>query len=228
MATSGSIDFALNAQEIIEAALRRLRVLGEGESATAGQLTNGLQSLNVMTKAWNAEGITLHMLTEASAALTAGTASYDLGSGGLIAVRPLDLTQARIEESTDNEIPMQRINREAYFELPTKTDTGLPVQWYYDPQLGTGKLYVWPAPDSAYTIKFTYVRRVEDFDAAGDSADYPPEDTAALIWGLCLELAAEYGKEPSQYMLGMASRYYGILEGRNSDFGGIEFERECY
>jgi hypothetical protein len=59
MATSGSIDFAVNRDSIITEALEQLGVLGEGEAASAAQLTNVSRTLNMMIKAWQADGLNL-------------------------------------------------------------------------------------------------------------------------------------------------------------------------
>ena len=59
MATSGSFDFDLKTNEIIELSLRRAGDLSDGENPTAAQILIGRKHLNAMTKAWRAEGIYL-------------------------------------------------------------------------------------------------------------------------------------------------------------------------
>lgn len=59
MTTSGSFDFQLKTNEIIDLSLRRAGELADGEIATAEQTLIGRKHLNAMTKAWRAEGIYL-------------------------------------------------------------------------------------------------------------------------------------------------------------------------
>ncbi len=59
MTTSGSTNFTRNRDQIIWAALRRLRVLDAGETAEAGDITTGSEVLNLMIKAWALKGINL-------------------------------------------------------------------------------------------------------------------------------------------------------------------------
>lgn len=60
MAISNSYDFTMTRDEIIEAALRKLNALLEGNSANAAKITNGSQALNVMLKAWSARSYPIH------------------------------------------------------------------------------------------------------------------------------------------------------------------------
>jgi hypothetical protein len=52
MATSGSVDFSVNRDEIIKGALRALKVIGRGKIATAGELADGAEALNMLVKQW--------------------------------------------------------------------------------------------------------------------------------------------------------------------------------
>jgi hypothetical protein len=59
MPLSGSYDFSVTRDTIIQAALRKLGVLGDGQTPTTAQYNNAAFSLNLMTKAWQAEGMPL-------------------------------------------------------------------------------------------------------------------------------------------------------------------------
>lgn len=60
MAISNSYDFSLTRDQIIEAALRKLNALLEGNTASAAKITNGAQALNVMLKSWSARSYPIH------------------------------------------------------------------------------------------------------------------------------------------------------------------------
>lgn len=63
MAISNSIDFTLTRDDIITEALELLGVLGEGETPTTDQLNSSSRSLNMIIKAWQADGLNLFAVT---------------------------------------------------------------------------------------------------------------------------------------------------------------------
>lgn len=103
---------------------------------------------------------------------------------------------ARWRSKTGTETPLApgEFSRADYMQLSNKSTSGKISQIHYDPQLTTGKLFVWPtADDVTDVLKFTFQRTLEDFDAAGNNPDFPVEWMAALIWGLAADLGPEYG-----------------------------------
>lgn len=82
MAVSGSKDFTVTETEIIKGAIR---LLGRSERAKIGPDPENIQAreaLNMMTKAWQAEGIGIWMFTEAALFLGASAESYSIGPTG--------------------------------------------------------------------------------------------------------------------------------------------------
>ncbi len=82
MAVSGSKDFTVTEDEIIEGAIR---LLGDHENFKLGptpEKTQAREALNMMAKAWQAEGIGIWMFTEAALFLGASTESYNIGPSG--------------------------------------------------------------------------------------------------------------------------------------------------
>jgi len=202
MATSGSSDFTITRNDVINAALRICRAYTIGESAPeAEQVVNASEALNLLLKNLVVRGGLLWTMTEGELYLSKGQASYLVGpstTSDLQIVRPTRILDARVTEG-DTEIPIQIIGRNEYFDLTSKESQGRPTQLYYDRQLTDGTLYVYPTPDdSGETIKFTYERVIEDFDAAANNPDFPPEWFRALKWMLAAEIAIEYGIAPER------------------------------
>lgn len=82
MATSGSTNFTLNRDEIITDALEDIGVIGGGDTPTYDDIQSCARKLNMMVKAWMAQGVHLWAVDEATLFLSVGTASYSLGATG--------------------------------------------------------------------------------------------------------------------------------------------------
>lgn len=109
--------------------------------------------------------------------------------------------------SNQTEVPLVELSHAEYYDLPSKTVDGLPTHYYYNPDLSTGQLNLWPRPnDPEMYIGITYDRMLEDFDASTDNADLPVEWLEALTYQLAVRLAPAFGKEQkvAQLILPMA------------------------
>jgi hypothetical protein len=73
MATSGSYNFKMQRDGIIAAALRKLGVLGRGQTPNDNQITEGAVSLNVLVKKLQGIGVGLWALEWVTRTLTAST-----------------------------------------------------------------------------------------------------------------------------------------------------------
>lgn len=82
MATSGSTNFAMSRDDIITDALEDLGVIDPTETANPNDINSCARKLNMMVKAWMAQGIHLWAMEEATLFLGVGTQTYSLGSTG--------------------------------------------------------------------------------------------------------------------------------------------------
>lgn len=199
MSTSGTTTYSTSRNLIIEGALRILGVTAQGESPNSDMITEAASALNMMVKAWEADGMPLWATKEYSIPLTASVASYRIGVGQTINTpKPLRVLQAFLRNTSTNiDIPMRVLTRSEYNLLGNKAITGQPIQVYYDPQRVYGDLYVFPTPDSNSEtntqIHIIYQRPFEDFNSSTDEPDFPQEWFDALKFGLASRLAPEYG-----------------------------------
>ncbi len=118
-------------------------------------------------------------------------------------LRPLRIPFARrFNWLSSIDVPMVKLSRADYRDLPNKTNSGIPTTYFYDAQLNTGLMYIWPAPsDPTNAMKFTWYRQIQDFNSAQDTPDLPQEWISTLIWGLACEMAPEYGISPQKYQM---------------------------
>jgi hypothetical protein len=82
MATSGSVNFAMNRDEIIQDAMETIREYQADAAISSYDLGKAARKLNMMVKAWMAQGTHLWALKEATLFLSPGTKSYSLGATG--------------------------------------------------------------------------------------------------------------------------------------------------
>lgn len=192
MPVSNSTDFNQTAQEIINDALVLCGGLEDEETPTDAQTSYARRVLNRMVKSWSVKGLKAWCWNEGTLTLVASQQSYTLGAGGdLVIDRPLEIANARKVVDTV-ETPIRIVSRNEYMQQPSKDDEGEPVMVFYDPQLDTGRLYVWPAPDDAHQIKFSYKQPADDFDANTNNPYFPSEWLEALVYGLAFRLCPKY------------------------------------
>lgn len=110
-------------------------------------------------------------------------------------VRPLRITNCRRrDEVAVQDIPIIMFSRQEYMDTPNKTTQTLVTEIYYDPQLTDGRLYVWPtATDIDSTLRFTFLKPLQDMDAATNDPDFPQEWLDALAYNLAVRLCPSYG-----------------------------------
>jgi len=199
VATSGSTIFNLTRNQFIEAAMRKLGVLARGESADSEELTNGMQALNGVSEELQVIGMPLWARKEYQFALTASTATYNIGVGQTIATPfPLKIHQAILRNlDTEGDLEMEIPAIYDYYRMSPGQSSGVPIKLYYQPFVGYGTITIWPTPDatiaSDYEIRIIYTRPFEDFTTTGETMDLPKEWHQAIIYKLADALAPEFG-----------------------------------
>lgn len=226
MSTSGVTTYNLTRDQIIAGALRMLGVVAQGEAPTAIQITEAAEALNLMVKAFEADGMALWGITEYAVPLTNGVASYQIGVGKTINTpKPLKVIQAYNRDSISKvDIPMRIITRQEYNTLGNKTSSGNPIQCWYTPKLDHGVLTLFPVPNTTTAtnnqVYIVYQRSFEDFTASGDNPDFPQEWLECLKYGLAVRLAPEYGLDTESRKF--LSQEYNVIRATALSFGTEE------
>jgi len=190
MATSSSRDFDLDVAEIIEEAYERCGI----EVRTGYDARTARRSLNLMFADWANRGLNLWTVTQATQSLTADTATYTLASNFT------DLLDAVIRDSSSVDYSISRISRSEYLNIPNKTSTGRPSQYFYDRQV-TPTVTLWPTPDvSTYTLVYYYVNRIQDADTLQNTTDAPFRFLPCMVAGLAYYLSLKKAPERTQLL----------------------------
>lgn len=231
MTTSGTTLFNLTRNQFIEAALRKLGVLAKGDSADSEDLTNGMQAMNAVTAELQTIGLPLWARQEYQFALTASTATYNIGVSQTIATPfPLKIHQAILRNTDTNaDLEMEIPAIYDYYRMSPLISSGIPIKLYYQPLVNYGVITVWPTPDTvaaaSYEVRLIYTRPIEDFTAAGETMDFPKEWHQAIIYSLAEALAPEYGLPLSDRnaIKREAKEHRDIAESFGSDNSSVYF-----
>ncbi len=194
MTTSGSYDHSTTGYLLVKDAYVLNGMVDEEEPLTGDQWVKGIRVLNEMMSVFSTHK-GLWLVEDVEVTLTPGTVSYTIEVGGTIDnPTPMRITHARAVYSSTHEVPMEVSSREGYMTIPNKALQAVPLQVYYDK--GHGEMYVWPTGTSTNkTIKITTQRPVQDFDAQGNTPDFPNEWVLAIKYNLA-EMLAPSGSVP--------------------------------
>lgn len=193
MATSGSRDFDLDVADIIEEAYERCGL----EVRTGYDAKTARRSLNIMFSEWANRGINLWTVKQATLTLTSGTATYSSANG--LASPMNDILEIALRRAgTDYEI--DRISRGEYLNVPNKSTTGRPSQFYFNRQTSP-ELTLWPTPEnSTDQLVYYYITRIEDADTSQNTTDVPYRFLPCMIAGLAYYIAMKKAPERIQLL----------------------------
>lgn len=189
MSTSGTITFGLNAQQVIDAALQKIGVLGEGETASGNQYVEAQREINLMLKTWQQEGPNLWTHAEATITLVSGTQEYTLNP------RPRSVKNMRFAIAGVEQYPMTEWDRDDWDRFPMKTQPGNPLKFVIDRQRAATTVKVWPVPSfssGTYTCPYSYERVPEDVTSPSEDIDVPQEWLETVTVNLGARLADDY------------------------------------
>lgn len=99
------------------------------------------------------------------------------------ATTTLDVAEFVVQNNMQ-EIPLAKINRDDYANLPNKFFLGRPVQFWYDKTIPDPLLVVWPAPQVQFTFNqlVLYVQRyIQDVGTLTQAIEVPQRWTLAII-----------------------------------------------
>ena len=199
MTISNSYNFDLNRDQVIKGALRLLGVISQGQTPDTDQINDAAEALNILVKAWAADGLPLWAIKQVSFTPVAGTGEYTIGNGKTIATEePLKVYQGWYRNTTSLiDVPLIGITQSRFNSLSAKSQQGTVTQYYYERLNGSGIVHLYLTPDATFaannSIYLLFQRPFADFDASTDTPDFPQEWIRALKYGLADEMSMEYG-----------------------------------
>lgn len=185
-------NYNLQRENIVRKALRKLGAT----SPSIDEITNGVQSLQLLIKEVDAEGKWLHCIsnTEQSLTLSSGTRTYTAGSGAAQIRTDMLALESFILLIGTSRIPVEILGKREALTTTLLEGTGQPLAVFLEVKSDPADnvLWVYQLPDATYTAKYTYRRHLYDFDASTDYADLPRAWVNCLIYLVAADLAPEY------------------------------------
>lgn len=198
------------AQTLIKAALRAINAIASGETPTAAEMADGLEALKIMLRSWSSENIMVYSISQDTLTMT-GASSYTIGSGGDASTTwPVEIKGAVVDTIYD-----LRIIGEARYRSLKRGELGSTAQYlYYNPAYPLGVLYPYPVGGSSMVIDS--LKALTDPATLTTSVSFPTSYDAAIKWNLALELAPEFGREPSPFIAQRAYLAKRTIESKNA------------
>ena len=212
MATSGTVAFRPNVEEIITEAFERCGI--DTQTQTGDKAVSARRSLNLLFAEWANRGINYWAVDQQTLTLVKGTAAYELPVG------TIDLISAVIRDSSGTDTSDQIINRVSisdYNQLPNKDSSGKPSQYMLDKQY-TPKAYFWSVPDkTTYSMVYWAIRQLEDVTASNQDADIPYRWNECICAGLASKLSLKFANEKFTLLNEMYERAFNFAASTDND-----------
>ena len=150
-----------------------------------------------------------------------GDEQYEISSSDVSVPRPLRIIECSRKDSTGKETSLTPVTLREYDNLPNKSSTGTPVNYFYNPTLNNGTFTLWPTPGTTaaaeYTIEIVYNEPIADVDNSTEDFDFPQEWLEAVSYGLAYRLAPAHGLPQSERTILRADMQMALELARDFD-----------
>ena len=189
MTISGSTNFELDVADYVEEAFERCGL----EVRTGYDLKTAKRSMNLMFADWANRGLNQWTIAQKTFTVASGDGDYDLGTS---TIDVLSLVVRR--DGTD--YALNRISRDEYLNIPTKSTTGRPTQYFVD-RLINPVIKMWPLPDnSTDVVYYDALIRLDDADNYTNTLQVPFRFYPALAAGLAYYIAIKRAPDRAQLL----------------------------
>ena len=202
--------------DIIQNALRLLKVKEVGDVLTAQESTDGLQSLNELIEEMNLQGLMQTSKTQLTQALTAGDGSYTFGTGGDNSTRPVEIYNAYVRDG-NIDYPCCIIGNDEYSNIPYKSiSSSYPYNLYFRAEYPLATVELYPVPSKSGTTLYLETRAaLSTYPAGTDTVTLPPGYIKYMKYQLAVDIGPEY-REASQSIRETAREAKALIKRTNA------------
>jgi hypothetical protein len=185
----------------ITRALRLLGVLAEGETSSAAVMQDSLMAMNQMIDSWNTERLAVFCTQDQTFTWPAGEITRTLGpTGNFIGLRPVLLDEATYfrDPGTNVSFGIKFINQQQYNGIAVKTVTSTyPQVIFVNMTYPDVTMTIYPRPTRDLEWHFVSVQELSNPATLVTNLLFPPGYLRAFTYNLAMEIAPEFGVEPS-------------------------------
>jgi hypothetical protein len=184
----------------INRALRLIGMLAEGETPSPEASQDSLMALNQMIDSWNTERLSTFVTQDQVFTWPSGFISRTLGpSGDFVGLRPVlvdDATYFKAPNGVSYGIKM--INQQQYNGIAVKTVTSTyPQVLWVNMGFPDITLTIYPRPTQDLEWHIVSVEELNEPATLSTPLYFPPGYLRAFTYNLAMEIAPEFGVEPS-------------------------------
>ena len=179
-----SVFSSITISTIMEEAFERAGV----ELRTAYDLRTGIRSLNFLLAEWANKGLNLWTIDSETITCIPGQTTYALPPDTIDIIEAVS-RQTITGQTSD--LSLERISVSQYAQIPDKTASGLPLEYYVDRLAPVSNVTLWPVPDQNYSFVYWRLRAMSQIGTIGDQPDMPFRLIPALTAGLAFYIACK-------------------------------------
>ena len=196
---ASTVNFDLTIDDIAEEAYERC-----GLQVRSGyDLKTARRSLNLMLAEWANRGLNLWTIQLQEKTIAADTTSLTgtnlFGSSADDSQQIVDITDVAIRDSSNNDYSATSISRATYLNYTVKTTSGRPTQYYFERTINP-TLFLYPAADTTYTLRYYALVRMKDSGAYTNNTEIPFRFLPCLTAGLAYYIAMKKAPERIQLL----------------------------
>lgn len=192
----------------INAALRLIGMLAEGETPSSETSNDALAALNQMIDSWNTERLSVFNTQDQVFSWQPGLITQTLGpTGDFVGNRPILLDDSTYFRDPQSGISfgIKFINQQQYDGIAVKTVTSTyPQVMWINMEYPNITMSVYPKPTKALEWHFISVEELNKPATLETEILFPPGYLRAFKYNLACEIANEFGVEPPANVMRIA------------------------
>lgn len=203
-------------KQLIEASMREILALSEGEEATADQINDGKTILVDLLHSWSSEGMMVpYKAVEVFSPLDT-TRNYNTWKpgGNFNSATPIDVLAVSFILS-NQQTPLDRMDWRAYMNLPNLAIQSEPRFFLWNPDATDPTLFLDVAPYGGALKVVSSKPLATDF-ALTDDLEFPDAYNRALRTNLAIDLCPAYQRTASSELIAVATSSKRIVKRVNA------------
>lgn len=189
------------AGELIKGSLRLIGVLAEGEEPSASVMQDSIMAMNQMIQSWDTERLAVYSTMDQVFTWPAYEMTRTIGpTGNFVGERPIEIDDATYfkDPSSGLSFGVKLINQQQYDGIAFKTVTSTyPQVLWVNNSFPDMTLTVYPVPIKALEWHIISVETLHEVTSVATDIYFPPGYLRAFRYNLAMEIAPEFGVEPS-------------------------------